>query len=309
MTLREESNLTDKEWPIPAGGDALIESILGLQRRSMQFPIQPGCYNFNIILSVPPRETDFVDSFFASHEKFMKATHNTSADGSAEPHALAYFITKAPEPVEQIDGSGATDPSKPTTGNTLYALHETYRSPDGCGAHMAAGQADEKLFATFLEIVGKYATSMIMAAPVVQTVSDPLMESLALVTKGCNASHLHFHVAAEDEATADAFFAKHKRFMDETHGFGGKGPDPSVLMYTLTKMAEPVDGNDPSKGTTGNFLYALVDVYKTMEGRLAHRQAWRDWKAARGEPLGEFKALIRSSCKSQVIMADIQHVL
>ena len=123
-----------------------------------------------ITLKVPDGETEYVDKFFDEHQAFMRETHN----GPAEPNAIMYIITKTP------DLKDSNDPSAGTTGNTLYAVTETYAGLEGCQAHMAAGQGYGKkegephgaLFATFLEVVGKYALATVMMAPVVKAMHD-----------------------------------------------------------------------------------------------------------------------------------------
>ena len=42
--------------------------------------------------------------------------------------------------------------------------------------------------------------------------------------------------------------------------------EPMVLFYTITKMAEPKDPNDPAAGTTGNTIFTLTEIYRGMEG-------------------------------------------
>ncbi len=76
--------------------------------------------------------------FSEAHERFMRETHFT--EGETEPRVLVYNITKCPELKNPLN------PDEGTTGYTLFGLHEVYRGPEGCAAHMAsAGQAREAL--------------------------------------------------------------------------------------------------------------------------------------------------------------------
>ena len=61
------------------------------------------------------------------------------------------------------------NPDYGTKGYTLFGLHEVYRGPEGCAAHMAAGQAREALFAEFVDLVQTYTVSGFLAAPVIRT--------------------------------------------------------------------------------------------------------------------------------------------
>lgn len=46
---------------------------------------------------------------------------------------------------------------------------KSIRGPEGCAAHMAAGQAREALFAEFVDLVQTYMVSGLLAAPVIRT--------------------------------------------------------------------------------------------------------------------------------------------
>ena len=214
--------------------------------------------NFDLGFKVPNAETEGVEKFFSDHMAFMKATHT----GPAEPKALSYMVTKTPEPVDP------SDPSKGVTDFTIYAMSETYSSMEGCAAHMAVAGKTGDILPRFMETVKKYATGTALMAPVVNTMKAPTAP-LTSITPGCRAINFVYKVPEAETAYVDGFFAEHKAFMDSTHKTTGEG-EPLILDYKLTKSPEPVDMNDPSKGTTGFIMYGLSEVYKGMAGCEAH---------------------------------------
>lgn len=226
-------------------------------------PIVPGCRNFNKGLRVPDADTMYVDNFFADHKQFMEKSQQS---GDAEPRALMYVVTKQPEPVDPTNASAGT------TGNTLYALTETYRGLKGCRAHVAAAQAfngDGKILARFMEILGKYSTFYSGMSMVIHTVADHLPSALANVKPGYCTFNFGLKVPEADESSVDELFADHKQWVDKTHPTSGdKGP--VVLFYTVTKAPEPKDPGNPSAGFTGNTLYALTEIYPTFDACMAH---------------------------------------
>ena len=123
--------------------------------------INKDCHAFHLAFRVPDEESSRLDVFFEAHERFMRETHFT--EGETEPRVLVYNITKCPELKNPLN------PDEGTTGYTLFGLHEVYRGPEGCAAHMAAGQAREALFAEFLDLVQTYMVSGLLAAPVIRT--------------------------------------------------------------------------------------------------------------------------------------------
>jgi len=269
-------------------------------------PIKPGCHNFNLTLRVPEgEETEYVDKFFEDHQAFMRSTHGNP---SKEPFCLMYIVTKTPESKE--DGS--------TTGNNLYALTETYQGTEGCDAHMSAGKNYQKkegedhgaLFGTFLDIVSKYAIASVMAAEVVRTMSDPLLGAMDAVKAGCRAFNLSFKVPDEETSEVDAFFEAHKAFMDETHPVDFCDEEPMVLFYTVTKTPELADpAGDPSKGTTGNTLYALTEIYRGLEGCEAHMAAGKNYQKKEDEDhgalFGTFLSVVEKYASATSMMAPV----
>jgi len=269
-------------------------------------PIKPGCRNFNITLKVPDGDVETVDKFIADHQAFMRETHK----GPAEPFCLMYAVTKTAELKD------SNDPSQGTTGSMLYAITETYQALEGCQAHMAAGQGYGKkegephgvLFGTFLDLVGKYATSTVMMAEVVHTMADPLLGAMAEVKPGCHAFNISMKVPEGEAAAVDAFLSSHKTFMDETHPVSGD-KEPMVLFYTTTKTAELKDSNDPSQGTTGSTLYAITEIYRGLDGCQAHMAAGQGYGKKEGEPYGAlfstFLDLVGKYATATVMMAPV----
>lgn len=264
-------------------------------------PIKAGCHNFNLTFKVPAGETDYVDKFFADHEAFMRATHA----GPEEPFAQMYIVTKQ---AEQKDGAA--------TGDTVYAVTETYQAIKGCHAHMAAGQGFNKkdgephgdLFARFLDVVGKYSTSAVMMAEVVHTMSNPLVGAMDAVKPGCHAFNICLKVPDSETSVVDKFFADHKGFMEESHLTSGE-KEPCVLFYTIAKTAELKDSKDPSAGSTGNVLYALTEIYRGLEGCEAHMAAGKAYKQKEGEPHGAlfatFLEVVEKYSTATIMMAPV----
>lgn len=122
--------------------------------------ITKHCRTFNLMFRVPDDKLSEVEAFFNSHAQWMNETHR----GPEEPHPLLYTITKAPELKDALDSS------KGTTGFTLIALTEIYRSDVGCKKHMDISP-QWKDWQDYLETVVKpYQVGMIMSGEVIDTI-------------------------------------------------------------------------------------------------------------------------------------------
>ena len=95
-------------------------------------------YGFHVAFKVPNDQSERMESFLDSHQDFMRETHHI--EGNVEPVILCYAVMKSPE------FNNPLDPTSGETGNTLYGITEIYQGPEGCQAHMALGQAREKMF-------------------------------------------------------------------------------------------------------------------------------------------------------------------
>lgn len=123
--------------------------------------IKSGCVGFHVSFVVPNDNTDKMDSFLETHEKFMKETHHI--DGDVEPIILSYSVMKSAE------YNNPLDPSSGETGFTLYGLTEIYNGPDGAQMHMKLGQEREVMFTELINLTGKYCVSGIIGAPVIKS--------------------------------------------------------------------------------------------------------------------------------------------
>jgi len=110
----------------------------------------------------PPADEAEMDQFVSDHAKWMNETHAPNRTGR-EPSPLYFAWSKG----EQLNNPW--DASRGTTGKTHYSLVEVYKSPYGVEAHMAAGQANEKLFSTGQKMLNKYGVQTNMGAPIVRS--------------------------------------------------------------------------------------------------------------------------------------------
>ena len=239
-----------------------------------------------------------VDEWFAAHKAHMNSTHNFSADGSKEPHALCYYVSKVAQPGFQ--GSAFEGPH--SSNHTLYALTETYRSREGCVAHTDAGSKQPQLHSR--DVCAKYGMSIMMAAPVMYTHSAPLLDCLQRVKPGCVSFDMHLLVpAGPDEAKVDAWFARHCDMMRATHS-ASSGPEPCVLFYTVSKTPEPEQQNFfacQTQGTTGKIQYCLSEVYASREGMAAHFETARK----HAELFAEYERIREAFCTCAVADAVV----
>ena len=105
--------------------------------------------------------TDKMDSFLETHEKFMKETHHI--DGDVEPIVLCYAVFKSPEL------NNPFDPESGQTGNILYGLTEIYNGPEGVQAHMELGQSRAEMFSELVSLTNEYSVCAILGAPVIRS--------------------------------------------------------------------------------------------------------------------------------------------
>ena len=118
-------------------------------------------FGFHVAFKVPNDQSERMESFLDSHQDFMRETHHL--EGNVEPVILCYAVMKSPE------FNNPLDPTSGETGNTLYGITEIYQGPEGCQAHMALGQAREKMFGELVSLTMKYCVSGILGVPVVRS--------------------------------------------------------------------------------------------------------------------------------------------
>ena len=123
--------------------------------------IKTGCVGFHVAFKVPNNDSERMDSFLETHEKFMRETH--FIDGDIEPVILCYAVFKSPE------YNNPLDPKSGDTGNTLYGICEIYNGSEGAGAHMELGQQREAMFSELMALTAEYCVSGILGAPVIRS--------------------------------------------------------------------------------------------------------------------------------------------
>lgn len=104
-----------------------------------------------------------------------------------------------------------------------------------------------------------------------------------------------------DAADVDKFFAEHKSFIDETHHTAVDAAEPVILYYTVTKSAQTKDPMDPASEKTGNQMYALCEIYKSMDGCMAHITEGKKKEAF----FAKFNELVGKYSKSVSMMGEV----
>ena len=130
------------------------------------------------------------------------------------------------------------------------------------------------------------------------------------IKPGCRNFNLTLRVPDGETGYVDKFFEGHQAFMRATHG---PSEEPFCLMYIVTKSPELKDGNDPSKGTTGNVLYALTETYQGVEGCDAHMASGRAWgkseengEEEHGPLFGVFLDIVSKYAIASVMAAEVR---
>lgn len=123
--------------------------------------IKTGNVGFHIAFKVPNDDNDRMESFFETHEAFMRETHYI--EGAVEPVVLCYAVMKSPE------FNNPLDPTSGETGHTLYGITEIYNGPEGAQMHMQLGQERAAMFAELVALTAKYCISGIIGAAVMRS--------------------------------------------------------------------------------------------------------------------------------------------
>lgn len=95
-----------------------------------------GKLQLTYVIVAPRDAVEEGDRLFASHGRWMEATHHRSG----EKALLSYNVSKAPEL------SNPFDPASSPTGNTCFILSEVYESEAGVSDHFAQAMANWKDF-------------------------------------------------------------------------------------------------------------------------------------------------------------------
>lgn len=214
-----------------------------------------------------------MDSLFAEHETFMRATH--SFGEGPEPCISEYYVCKGEEMADD----------KPT-GSLLYILVEEYVTDKGLPAHMEAGKTKFGKFDVLMEKMGKYACSAEMTGSVITCGSDT--PSSVHTTKGQVGIHFVVAVDPSEEAAFDALWARHETWMRSTHsntaGAGDDSKAPRYTHFSINKGKEVVDDKE-----TGKICYSMTETYVAPEGIAGHfASAEVNWKDDLGTLTGTY---------------------
>ena len=163
--LGEHMSIGEKEW---AGFPRLMDAIgryapfmttNGVILTNYSDDIEPctarkGDVTINLGILVPASMEADVDALWATHEKFMRDTHQFGefppADDLKRPRITQFTIVKAPELKDPLD------PSKGTTGKIQYSMQETYCTADGIKGHFALREQYPKMFDAIMPLVSEY---------------------------------------------------------------------------------------------------------------------------------------------------------
>ena len=103
------------------------------------------CINLGYVVS--DEKADHVEAIFKKHAEWMDGFY--SSDNNGESHLISAHFTKSPEFTDP------TDPSKGTTGNTIFTINERFTSMESIQRHMENASQND-YFPEFYEIVGNY---------------------------------------------------------------------------------------------------------------------------------------------------------
>ena len=107
-----------------------------------------GHTTFGFTMRVPETEAATVDDLLAAHAAWMQETHSIIEE-EGKLHTLEYFISKASELNDIMD------PSKGTTGNTIFTINERLTSMESIQRHFASASQND-YFPEFYQIMGNY---------------------------------------------------------------------------------------------------------------------------------------------------------
>ena len=103
------------------------------------------CINLGYV--VADEKADHVEEIFKTHAEWMDGFYSSDNDG--ESHLISAYFTKSPEFTDP------TDPSKGTTGNTIFTINERFTSMESIQRHMENASQND-YFPEFYEIMGNY---------------------------------------------------------------------------------------------------------------------------------------------------------
>ena len=118
-----------------------------------------GKTQITITFICPPEHVAEGERIFASHAKWMEATHHRSG----EKALLSYNVSKAKELSNPMDSSSAP------TGNTCFILTEIYETEVGVADHFQQAMASWKDFPALGKWLEKCKVTGATAAPIINS--------------------------------------------------------------------------------------------------------------------------------------------
>ncbi len=118
-----------------------------------------GKTHLTYVIIAPPDQVAEGDRLFATHGKWMEATHHR--DG--EKALYHYNLSKGPELSNPFDLSSAP------TGNTCYVLDEIYESDAGVTDHFQMAMSGWEDFPALVEWLGKCEVKGSPASPIINS--------------------------------------------------------------------------------------------------------------------------------------------
>ena len=105
------------------------------------------CINLGYV--VADEKAEHVEGIFKKHAKWMNGFYSSKNNG--ESHLISAYFTKSPEFTDP------TDPSKGTTGNTIFTINERFTSIESIQRHVENASKNDYFpdFAKILEDYGK----------------------------------------------------------------------------------------------------------------------------------------------------------
>lgn len=235
--------------------------------------IKDGCPCVHMVWVVPKEDEAAVDEFWATHEAWMRETHNKAGD-EASPQLNHYYISKGEELVNPMD------PEQGSTGNLVYTMSESYVTGEDIGKHMALGQVTE-WWATLQEMMEKYGKFIDAGTTAVwKTMGENGVEkshgTYPAIVADTVCIHMILKVPKEQEEEVDALWASHEPWMRASHNTGSE-TSPKLNHYYISKGEELVNPMDPESGKSGMVLYTMSETYVGAEDIKKHMEAgWED---------------------------------
>ena len=103
--------------------------------------------SINLGYIVADEKAEHVEEIFKKHAEWMNGFYWSKNNGKS--HLISAYFTKSPEFTDP------TDPSKGTTGNTIFTINERFTSIESIQRHVENASQND-YFPEFYEIMGNY---------------------------------------------------------------------------------------------------------------------------------------------------------